>query len=66
MSQQMKMGEKYSSFKKTVGPPNYQFNPRYDPIEHNEYLQKKGIPVEEVKMFKPHPRIADDHHDSHH
>jgi len=57
------MGEKFTSFKKTHGPPHYQWDARYDPIEHNEYLQKKNIPVSEVKMFEPKVRVAhDDHH----
>jgi hypothetical protein len=38
MKSQMQMGEKYSSFKKTHGPPHYQFNKRYVPLEHNDYL----------------------------
>ena len=33
-----KAAEKYTSFKKTNGPPYYKFSPRYMPLEHNEYL----------------------------
>jgi hypothetical protein len=57
-------GEKYSSFKKNHGPPYYQFNPRYMPLEHNDYLQKKGISLSEVRMFPPKVQV-EDHHDSH-
>ena len=34
---------KYSGFKKNYGPPNWQYNPRYDEVDHNEYLEKKGL-----------------------
>jgi hypothetical protein len=65
IKQQMKMGEKYTSFKKTHGPPYYEFNPRYVPLEHNDYLQRRGIPAHEVRQFEPKVRIAH-HHDEHH
>lgn len=55
--------EKFGSFKKNCGPPNYQFNPRYNPLEHNDYLQKHGVSLSEVKQFEPKVRIA---HDPHH
>ena len=45
--------EKYGSFKKNCGPPNYQFNPRYVPLEHNDYLLSKGVSPSQVKMFNP-------------
>lgn len=57
-------GDKYSNFKKNVGPPNYQFNPRYMPIEHNDYLKKKGVSLNEVKQFEP--RVVVDSHAEHH
>ena len=67
LKSQMQMGEKYTSFKKSHGPPYYQVNPRYKPLEHNEFLQKRDIPLSEVRMFEPKPRIAlQDHHDHHH
>jgi sulfide:quinone oxidoreductase len=34
---------KYTGFKKNYGPPYWQYNPRYDEVEHNEYLNKKGV-----------------------
>lgn len=34
---------KYAGFKKNYGPPHWQFNPRYDEVEHNEYLESKGL-----------------------
>ena len=58
----MQMGEKYSSFKKTHGPPNYQWNPRYVPLEHNDYLKTRNIPLSEVRMFEPKVRFEDPHH----
>jgi hypothetical protein len=45
----MQQDEKYSSFKKTHGPPYYQFNKRYGPIEHDAYLQSKGVPVSSLR-----------------
>jgi len=34
---------KYAGFKKNYGPPHWQYNPRYDEVEDNEYLQRKGL-----------------------
>ena len=34
---------KYAGFKKNYGPPHWQFNPRYDDVEHNEYLQRRRL-----------------------
>lgn len=62
MKSQMQMGEKYSSFKKTHGPPYYHWNPRYVPLEHNEYLKNRNVPLSEVQMFQPKLRIAHDEH----
>ena len=45
--------EKYSSFKKNHGPPHYHYNARYDPAEHNSYLQRKGIPASALRQFPP-------------
>ena len=42
-------GIAYSSFKKNHGPPHQHFNPSYDPIEHNEYLQRKGVDIEALR-----------------
>ena len=50
--------EKYTSFKKTHGPPYYHFNPRYMPLEHNDYLQKKGVNINDIRKFTPKPRVA--------
>lgn len=57
------MGEKYSNFKKTHGPPHYSYNARFDPLEANEYLKRRHIPLSEVRMFEPKVRVA---HDPHH
>ena len=37
---------KYTGFKKNYGPPNWHYNPNYDEVEHNEYLNKKGLSAE--------------------
>jgi hypothetical protein len=62
MKGQMAMGEKFSNFKQSHGPPYYNFNPRYVPLEHNDYLKSRQIPLEEVRMFEPKARIVQDHH----
>jgi DNA polymerase II small subunit/DNA polymerase delta subunit B len=56
---------KYSSFKKSHGPPYYQFNPRLMPLEHNDYLQKKGVNLNDIRMFTPKARVALDEHHHH-
>jgi len=62
LKSQMAMGEKFSSFKKTHGPPYYQWNPRYVPLEHNDFLKNKNIPISEVRQFEPHARVEAHHH----
>lgn len=49
MGANLKQGEKYTSFKKTHGPPHEHFNASYDPLEHNEYLLRKGVDIEALK-----------------
>jgi len=39
----------YSGMKKNHGPPHSYFSAIYDPLDHNEYLNKKGIPAEEAR-----------------
>lgn len=63
MKSQMQMGEKFTSFKKTHGPPHYSWNPRYVPLEHNEYLKSREIPLSAVRQFEPKVRVA---HEEHH
>ena len=58
----LKQGEKYSSFKKNAGPPHWHFSARYDDLEQNEYLAKKGVDLSQVKMFEPKVRVEADHH----
>lgn len=48
-----KAADKYTSFKKNDGPPHYNFAARYVPVQHNEYLQAKGVKPEEVRQFEP-------------
>ena len=57
----MNSGIKYSNFKKTLGPPWYHFNPRYVPVEFNDYLKRRNIPLSEVRMFEPKVRV--EHHE---
>ena len=43
MSNQQKLGEKYTAFSKNQGPPHWHYPARYDALEHNEYLKTRGI-----------------------
>lgn len=59
----MGQDEKYSSFKKTHGPPYYQFNARYGPLEHESFLAKRGVPPSSLRQFEPKAQVAHvDHH----
>jgi sulfide:quinone oxidoreductase len=49
MKTHLSAGVAYTSFKKNHGPPHTHFNPSYDPLEHNEYLQQKGVDVEALR-----------------
>jgi hypothetical protein len=49
MNANLKQGQAYSSFKKSHGPPHEHFNASYDPLEHNEYLKRKGVDVEALR-----------------
>jgi len=42
---------KFSSFKKDMGPPYRHFPQDFDPIEHNEYLQGKGVDVQQLRSI---------------
>jgi len=55
--------KKFSGFKKNYGPPHWNYNPRYDELEHNEYLNKHGIDPE-VTKFKGEHRVVQ--HAGHH
>ena len=55
--------EKYSSFKKTHGPPYYQFNQRFGELEHDAFLQRRGVPVASLRQFEPKAQIT---HGPHH
>jgi hypothetical protein len=57
--------EKYASFKKTYGPPYYQFNPRIAPVEFDSFLQRRGIPASTVNTFEPKVRTISAHPDTH-
>lgn len=63
MGASMKETEKYAGFKKTVGPPHYEYSPSYDPLEANEYLISKGVDIEAMKNKATGVKlIADAHH----
>jgi len=48
LSNQQKMGEAYTSFKKNDGPPHVNYAARFDALEDNEYLQTRQIDISEV------------------
>ena len=52
------MGEKYTSFAKSQGPPHYHYPARYDTLEQNEYLEARQIPLEEVRHPNAQKRIS--------
>lgn len=55
----MKETEKFSSFKKTHGPPHYNFSASYDPLDTNEYLISKGVDIPKLKdRNREHKYIA--------
>jgi len=49
MSQGLRADEKLYSNKKNHGPPHYHFPAKYDPLSHNEFLQKHGVDLSEVR-----------------
>lgn len=58
----MKETEKFAGFKKTVGPPHYEYSPTYDPLEANEYLLSKGVDIDAMKGRNKGVALIDDHH----
>lgn len=50
--------QKYGSFKKNSGPPHWHYSASYDELEHNQYLQSKGVPLEEVRHPAAQARAA--------
>ena len=59
MKSNLKQGEVYTSFKKTHGPPHNHFNPRYDELEHNEYLMHKNVSADSLRaIHKTNIQIA--------
>lgn len=65
LKSQVAQDEKYSSFKKSYGPPFYSFNPRVVPVEHDSFLARRGIPATSTKLHEPRTVIEDHHHDHH-
>ena len=55
---QQRMGEAYTSFSKNQGPPHYRYEASYDDLEHNEYLQERQIPLEDVVHPNAQRRLA--------
>lgn len=62
MSANMKETEKFTSFKKTVGPPNYWYPVEYDPLDKNEYLLSKEVDVEKIKSRNTGKALVELHH----
>jgi len=62
MKANMKATDKYAGMTKSVGPPNYQYTPTYDPLECNEYLLSKGVDVEALKSRNTGIALIEDHH----
>ena len=58
----MKETETFSSFKKTVGPPNYWYSVDYDPLDKNEYLLKKEVDIEAIKARNDGKALVEVHH----
>lgn len=58
MSNQQRMGEKYTSFAKSQGPPHYHYPARFDSLENNEYLEARQIPLEDVRHPNAQRRIS--------
>jgi hypothetical protein len=50
--------EKYSSFKKNHGPPYYSFSQSFMPLEHNDYLNSRGINASSLKQFAPKQQVS--------
>jgi hypothetical protein len=48
---------KYTGFKQNHGPPHWHFNHRWQPLDHNEYLKRKGIAADQVRQFTPKAQI---------
>lgn len=48
------LSKKFTGFKKNYGPPFWHYNPRYDDLEHNEYLLRNGIDPEVTKFKGEH------------
>lgn len=57
ISNQQGAGEKYTAFKKSHGPPHWHYPARYDELEHNEYLQARGIEANEVRHPNAQKRL---------
>jgi hypothetical protein len=60
----VKLSDKYSSFKKNYGPPHFGYEPKYDAIENNEYLNSHNIDPEDTK-FKGEHRVVPTAHGAH-
>lgn len=49
---------KYTGFKQNFGPPNWNYNPRYDALENNEYLNRHNISPEATKFNGNVPSVV--------
>ena len=48
--QQLNAGIHYLDYKKSHGAPYNSFPQEFDELEHNEYLNQKQIPADEVRF----------------
>jgi len=58
----MQETEKFSGFKKNVGPPHYQFSASYDPLDKNEYLLSKEVDIDAIKNRNKGVALVETHH----
>ena len=47
----------YAGLKKDHGPPHFRYSQIHDPLSHNEYLNSKQIPLEEVRHPSAQARL---------
>lgn len=58
--------KKFTSFKQNSGPPFWNYNPWFDALEHNEYLNWNNIDPELTKFKGEHWIVPTLSHTAHH
>ena len=58
MNYQLSSGDKYTNFAKNQGPPHWHYPARFDALEHNQYLEQRAIPLEEVRHPNANRRLT--------